>query len=145
MALPVTPPPLFVFPYLFSFVFSACAAAGAVPCAFSHGRRVVQSFEIKAHVRQSRVSPCVHVNPWFCEPFRHECWDNHLLCDLSPASQQALCMMWQPTSCSFARSPPMRHFCACCPCSSSWARHLVPAVPSDFCRRSLGGPSALSH
>ena len=54
------------------------------------------------------------------------------LCD---ASQQALCMMWQTTSCSFARSPPMRHLWACCPCSSSWARHLAPAVPSDFCRR----------
>ena len=33
--------------------------------------------EVKAHVRQSRVSPCVHVNPWFCEPIRHECGDNH--------------------------------------------------------------------
>ena len=57
------------------------------------------------------------------------------LCDFSPASQQALWMTWQPTSCSFARSPPMRHFCACSPCSSRYAKHLAPGVPSDFCRR----------
>ena len=29
---------------------------------------------------------------------------------------------------------PMRHFCACCPCSSSLSRHLDPAAPSG-CRR----------
>ena len=39
------------------------------------------------------------------------------------------------TSYSFARSPPMRHSCACCPCSLKYANHLAPCVPSGFCRR----------
>ena len=44
--------------------------------------------EVKAYVRQSRVSPCVHVNPWIREPFRHKRRDNHF--SLRFDSQQAL-------------------------------------------------------
>ena len=62
---------------------------------FAHGRGVMESFgiddcEVEAYVRQSWVSPCVHVDPWFCELFRYERRDNHFSLQFEPASQQAL-------------------------------------------------------
>ena len=50
---------------------------------------VMESFsiddcEVETNVRQSRVSPCVHVNPWFREPFRSERRDNHLSLRFKP-------------------------------------------------------------
>ena len=91
----------------------------------------IDDSEIKAHVRQSRVSPCVHVNPWFCEPIRHECRDNHLPLRFEPRLATGIV-------CDAAT-----HIVQFCSVSSNEALlcmlsvfvKMSQAVPSGFCRR----------
>ena len=44
----------------------------------------IDDCEVEEHVRQSQVSPCVHVDPWFRELFRCERRDNNFSLRFEP-------------------------------------------------------------
>ena len=113
--------PPFALPYLIAFVRSSLCRSRRLFLSFSHGLRVMKSFridcEVGADVRRPWVLPCIHTNPWFRRR-------KHRSRDAIPASQQTLWIMWHPTSCSVARSPPMRRLSACC---AVWSLSLMLA------------------
>ena len=68
--------------FVFLRFLRLCCSRCLLLC-LSHDRGVVKSFcvdncEVKAHVRQFRVSPCIHVDPWLREFLCCKRRSNHL-------------------------------------------------------------------